>query len=317
MTLFECPYRSANLPRYVSLISNTCDTPLNFMHIEETRKPRKYEKTFTVCLSPLNLEYNRAYELIEWIELNKILGADKFVVYNHSSALNVKGVLDYYAKRGIVEVIQWRLPMAVDTFPKTEQPSEIHYFGQVAALNDCLYRNKRISEFVVNIDLDEFIIPHGRTVNWKEMIKEVDTVKAKVFVFKNTHFRKDWNNKHTEAKRKTNLIEKARQFNLTTLQTCKREQKIDIKGIRSKYMVRTHGVHYLMIHFVLGLPLTMDITVSETIGLLHHYKGFDNDVELNNKSVTDFTVLDKYGNRLVRNVEMVWDMLSNDVNLNI
>ncbi|XP_060579920.1 uncharacterized protein LOC132736735 [Ruditapes philippinarum] len=315
MTLFECPYRSAKYPAYVSLISNSCETPLNLIHIEETKVSRDYKMTFTVCLSPLNFHYRRAYELVEWIELNRILGAEKFIIYNHSSASNVKDVLEYYSKQGYVEVIQWQLPIPVDIFPVSKTQAEIHYFGQVAALNDCLYRSKRHSEFIVNIDLDEIIVPHSNTsVNWQTMINEIAIENAKVFVFKNTHFRKDWRNyEYSENKFRTNIIQKAKQFKLTTLQTYRRERNIDIKGVRSKYIVRTNGIHYLMVHFVLDLPSAVDVTVSEDIGLLHHYKNFGHYIEQNN-SKTDYTVLDKYGEVLIQNVERVWNELS-DVNM--
>ncbi|XP_045197976.2 uncharacterized protein LOC123552394 [Mercenaria mercenaria] len=310
MTLFECPFRSARFPQYVSLITNTCDTPLNLIRIDETKVQSNYRRKFTVCLSPLNFMYSRAYELIEWIELNRILGAEKFVVYNYSSASNVKEVLDYYSKRGFVEVIQWPLPMAVDTYPATEVRAEIHYFGQTAALHDCLYRNKRESEFIVNIDLDEFIIPHGNeTTNWKEIVRKVDTNNAKAFVFKNTHFRRDLNHKHSKHSW-MNDYQETKRFKLTTLQTFQREVKVYIKGVKSKYMVRTDGLLYLMIHFVPELPLSQDITISEEIALLHHYKNFEHDPEVSTDSVPDYTVLDKYGDKLISNVERVWDELS-------
>lgn len=103
--------------------------------MQNASKPDQYKYIFSVCLSPLYFQYGRAYELVEWIELNRILGAERFLVYNYSTAINVQQVLDYYSKRGLAEVIQWHVTMRVSTFPKTKQPIEIHYFGQSAALN--------------------------------------------------------------------------------------------------------------------------------------------------------------------------------------
>ncbi|XP_053377892.1 uncharacterized protein LOC128547951 [Mercenaria mercenaria] len=103
-------------------------------------KLEAYKNRFAVCLSPLYFNYSRAYELAEWIELNRILGAEKFVVYNISTSTNVDQVLGYYSRQGLVNVVQWQLPMRVSTYPKSKEPAEIHYFGQTAALNDCLFR---------------------------------------------------------------------------------------------------------------------------------------------------------------------------------
>jgi hypothetical protein len=79
--------------------------------------------------------YSKAYELVEMIELNRILGAEHFVFYNYSTNSNVNHVLEYYKKMDIVEVLEWNLPMKVDTWPKKNEPVEIHYFAQLAALN--------------------------------------------------------------------------------------------------------------------------------------------------------------------------------------
>ena len=78
-----------------------------------------------MCLMPLKNNYNNSYAVVQWIELNLQLGAEKCVVYNYSSALNIGLILDMYTKRNIIEVVQG-----------------CSYFGQIAALQDCLYRNK-------------------------------------------------------------------------------------------------------------------------------------------------------------------------------
>lgn len=272
------------------------------------QRPEIIQRTFTVCLSPLHYGYGRDYELIEWIELNRILGAEKFIIYNYSSTGKINNALEYYSKRGLVEVIQWRLPMAVDTFPVNTEP-EIHYFAQSAALNDCLYRNKGESEFVVNIDLDEFIIPRGTETNTlREMLTEVNKNNAKVFIFKNTYFRKDWHHRNSE-KLLFRSSHKAKQYGFTTLTTFNREKKIYVKGVKSKYMAKTNGIRYLMIHFVPELPPNEDVTVDERTGLLHHYRNINVDSHIYNDSITDYTIVEKFGEKLVENVGKVWSEL--------
>lgn len=222
-------------------------------------------------------------------------------MYNYSSAINVAQVLDYYTKRNTAEVIQWRLPMGVDTFPKTKEPVEIHYFGQAAALNDCLFRCKKSSKFVVNIDVDEFIIPHSvRTNNWHDIINQAD--QASVYLFQNTFFRKDWDRVAINFPGKE-IVDKLR---LVTLQVYQHESKIFPAKLRSKYIARTSNVYHLMIHEVPSVPM---LTIPADTGLLHHYRNWETP---NDKKdwVNDTTVLKKFKTPIIENVKNVWKILS-------
>lgn len=302
-TIFSCPLDSSNIPSHVSLVTKECERPKNLLIVQNASKTADYERRFTVCLSPLNFRYGRAYELVEWIELNKILGADYFVIYNYSSAENVKQVIDYYSGRNEVKLVQWRLPMGVNTFPKTNETVEINYFGQTAALNDCLFRNKQFSEFIVNLDVDEFIIPHSRlTFDWSGILKHF-AENASVYQFRNTFFRKEWE----RTKLKFENYELAEKFCLVTLQVFDHEEVIFPAGERSKYIARTADVDVILIHIVPGLKT---LTVPVDLGLLHHYRNWENPNDSKGK-VTDLTVLQKYGKVLIENVQSVWKGLAN------
>ncbi|XP_045194655.2 uncharacterized protein LOC123550291 isoform X1 [Mercenaria mercenaria] len=221
-TIFECGLGTSRMPSYISVVTKSCETPLNILRVKNVSKPEGYKNRFAVCLSPLYFNYSRAYELVEWIELNRILGAEKFVIYNISTSINVNQVLAYYSKRGLVQVMQWRLPMRVATYPRSKEPTEIHYFGQTAALNDCLFRSKGDSEYLVNVDLVEFIIPHGNNqFNWTDAIKPF-AEKSNVFLLKSTYFRKEWENNTTDFPDKY-LIQKLK---LVTLQIYEHEGRI-------------------------------------------------------------------------------------------
>ena len=60
-------------------------------------------------------------------------------------------------------------------------------------MNDCLYRNTMIEGFkyVVNVDLDEFIVPRQHD-NFQQMMKHLDRVsggnKNAVFILRNMFF---------------------------------------------------------------------------------------------------------------------------------
>ena len=112
--------------------------------------------------------YNKTQEMIEFLELNQILGVTKFTLYKHSVSEQVQCVLNYYEKQGIVEVLPWNLNMI--------SHEEIHTEGIFAALNECLYRNMNKFKYLMFVDFDEFIVPQqNRTI--PEMLAYVDSRK--------------------------------------------------------------------------------------------------------------------------------------------
>ncbi|XP_045181783.2 beta-1,4-galactosyltransferase galt-1-like [Mercenaria mercenaria] len=305
--LFECSLDSSlkSLPSYVSLVTNNCTTPSNLLLIHHVSKPEVVMQNFTVCLPPLH-DYSSVYELVEWIELNKILGAEKFIVYNYSSNVNVQHVLDFYSKKGITTIIQWQLPKERESNSVESKPVGVHYFGQVAALNDCLFRNKYNSEFIVNLDLDEFIIPHAENVtSWIEIL---ETLKhdAPSYIFRNTFFKKEWDNAEIEIPNKT-LADK---YHLVTLQKVQHEKKIYTTGQRSKYLVRTSQVSRIMIHTASGV---YNMPVPTDVALLHHYRDWGSKNDPAHVKVLDKTVPLKFGNELIENVRKVWSELNETI----
>ncbi|XP_052818756.1 uncharacterized protein LOC128244744 [Mya arenaria] len=289
--LFKCSPPGGKMPRFVSVVKSNCTVPPKILLVKPTRPAGSYGRQFTVCLMPLNLNYSRAYELVEWIELNRLLGADKFMIYNESSAPNVNKVLNYYAKRDIVDVIQWPIPL---------DNREIHYFGQVAMLQDCLYRNKEESEFIVNEDLDEFIIPRPLLLKtWHDFVKNKSEDIAG-YIFRCTFFRKEWVDTEIDFSEKR-IAEK---YKLITLLRFGHETKLWNYKARSKYFARTSTVESLMIHEV---PSVKTENVHQSIAMIHHYRNWSNFKP--QEKVHDDIVLQKYGKQLLKNVAATWDNL--------
>jgi hypothetical protein len=78
--------------------------------------------------------YSQVSSLLEWLELQSILGAVHVTMYNHTTGPAVSCVLREYVARGFVTLLDWsNLPMISQREIRTE--------GLFAALNDCLYRN--------------------------------------------------------------------------------------------------------------------------------------------------------------------------------
>ena len=64
-----------------------------------------------VCVKPIHFDYDKTLELIEFLELNKILGVTKFTMYNDTMSPEVSCVLRHYIAEGGVVVLPWKLNM--------------------------------------------------------------------------------------------------------------------------------------------------------------------------------------------------------------
>ena len=98
------------------------------------------------------------------IETDRILGADKFTLYLHSASPEVLAIIRHYVTSGVMEAIEWRLPFT--------DASLVHYFGQLAAINDCLYSYQYTSRYVVFHDFDELLLPRMHDT-WNEMLEAI------------------------------------------------------------------------------------------------------------------------------------------------
>ena len=300
---FLCPLCGQLEPVAVSLSNHydtsSCHQPI--LPVYDIKPTSKNERNFSVCVSPVNNNYSRAYELVEWIQLNKILGVQYFTFYNYSMASNIEQVLSFYSKRGLVEVLHWNMPLSI------QNPEEIHYFGQLAALNDCLYRNRHKTKYLAFLDIDEFIIPKQNDVySWSEMLKRLPTVSS--YGFRNVFFRSNSDSFQSGE----DYSKAARKYKLITLTKLRRDKFVFPMYERSKLIVNPKKVETIEIHNIWGYKAgeknNVTWPIAEDIGLLHHYR-FWNRTETSSESVVDKGVL-KYKDELIKSVKQVWNNLN-------
>lgn len=85
---------------------------------------------------------NEGPYLREWIEYHRIVGMEKFYLYNNDSTDDTVEILKPYVDSGVVELID---------FPGERK--------QLPAYADCIARHKMDARWLAVIDLDEFIVP--------------------------------------------------------------------------------------------------------------------------------------------------------------
>jgi hypothetical protein len=91
-------------------------------------------------LSIVAIYRDEAVYMREWLEFHRIVGVERFFLYNNFSLDEHREVLAPYVDEGIVVVRDWPV------FP-----------GQIPAYDDALRRHRRESRWIAFIDLDEFL----------------------------------------------------------------------------------------------------------------------------------------------------------------
>jgi len=97
---------------------------------------------FKNTLSIAAIVKNEGLYFKEWIEYHRLVGVDKFYIYDNDSTDNTCEILKPYIKQGIVEYTY---------FPGKK--------AQKPAYRNCIKKHKYDSKWIAFIDLDEFIVP--------------------------------------------------------------------------------------------------------------------------------------------------------------
>jgi hypothetical protein len=92
----------------------------------------------------------------EWLEYHKLVGVDKFIIYDNNSTDNTKNILQAYIDSGIVDYIFY--PKTQSDFENKRKKPEYWAF-QAYAYNDAIKKYKNKSKWIGFIDIDEFIVP--------------------------------------------------------------------------------------------------------------------------------------------------------------
>ncbi|KAI5629623.1 hypothetical protein C0J50_2278 [Silurus asotus] len=162
-----------------------------FQPVRNQQKQEVFPYNFTVCISAM-FDYRNVLMLVQAMEMYRMLGVQKVVIYKTNCNKDIQKVLDYYTRQQFVEIIPWTIASYINVsrgWQKSETPGELHYFGQIAALNDCVYRYMYQSHYVALQDLDEFILPL-KFKSWTELLPELEKKYSNFggFEFENNFF---------------------------------------------------------------------------------------------------------------------------------
>ncbi|CAG4971885.1 unnamed protein product [Colias eurytheme] len=164
--LLSCPLREPlNQTSVVSVVTEPCDNPANGFYIKPYGNT-KYIRSFTVCVKDMNFHEDVSHSLTEWIETNKILGADLVDIYIDSVNKKTETVLLRYQSEGVIRLFQ--VPIKNTIQRSLWQRRRDH----IITYNDCLYRNIIESKFIIPLDIDEILLPKI-AYTWHGLLKRL------------------------------------------------------------------------------------------------------------------------------------------------
>ena len=278
--------------------TETTADPNKTVSVDSVKKPKKNRVVeFTVCIPTMH-RYRKAAQLVEKLEMVRLLGAGRVVLYDTSAASNVRSVVNFYTRewaegRETLEVVvhSWKLPSLY-----------IHYNGQVAAVDDCLYRYGWLSKYMVFNDLDELIIPL-RHENWSQLIAERERLRpgSAAFMFRNVFVHAD----HFSPQQ--GFGAEARRFGSSVLGFTHRDSYIYWAICRSKLILNPRKIESIGVHHVYEGYGPTDV-IPEDQGLLYHFR-LPYRLEPCKWEVQDSRLSMKFGKRLLARLKSIWSKL--------
>ena len=272
-------------------------------------------RTFTICLRPIHFKKTAAFDIVEWVEYYRIMGVDHFVIYNFTSDPLTDKVLRYYENAGLMDVVQWHVPEHV--IPKKHyynlvKYNELHAVGQFAMLNDFLYRVFWSTKFIINVDLDEFIVPLNGSTNFNQLLSKFPTAACQ-YLIRNSLIPLNQNQTREQFPNK----EIATKYHLKTVLYRKRKDYVFGEKWKTKYIAHPRCSRILWLHYVLENRISDLVMkkhlVSEKTALVFHYRlpfeGLIFQRLQRGKREKEDTRFQPFVDDLINNVSAVWDVI--------
>ena len=241
-------------------------------------------REYGICIPPLFGDIS-VFSLIEFLELSQVLGASYFTFYDFETSENVRKVIKYYADKGLAQLLPWKLP------PYISQ-QQVHYHGQIFAMQECLFRRMNDLKFVAFNDLDEFIVPL-QYENMTSLLRSIHRDDHCGHCFKSAQFLRSRSDVETPWPMTQNVFNRLR-----------KEDKTHPKCVVDPQSVFEQGVHLIM------NPLEDFFNVHNVewdVGRIFHYR---KSLELYN--VTELEVdktMKRYGGTLKEKIENITDII--------
>ncbi|CAL1543241.1 unnamed protein product [Lymnaea stagnalis] len=163
--------KGAPLPAKITLTSSSqCSSDVN--DYLEVLYPPRHPGGLAVCAKIAHSGGLDPGKVIEWFEMQRLLGVDKILIYDLGNQESINTVFRYYRKLGILDVQPYELPgtpkdrSLKEGFKRTPQFVQ----DETMAVLECRHRMGGYS-YVLSHDLDEMVIPR-ENISIKTLLEE-------------------------------------------------------------------------------------------------------------------------------------------------
>lgn len=232
--------------------------PFQIQYLSLKSKPYKT----TLCICSLRNNYNATLMIKQTIQIYLKLGVDHITIYYSDVTNFVLKELNRKEFKKYIDLIYWE---------EREILSNMRNFGQMLKLNDCFYRNLYLSEYIINTDADEIIIP----IKYKNIPKMEDNLfknnDLEAIRFKSKIFMKSESiDKRVKHNRKDYV-------NLSSTSDCDLfsiHKSCVLKSAYQKYIASTKRIEGIWFHTILNSKKIK--TFPPSIGYVRHTRRVTN-----------------------------------------
>ncbi len=254
-----------SLPVFVSLsVKKDCSkgSPKLLIENRVVDSESREMTDFGVCLQTPMYGKETLQSIYEFIEVHLLLGVKSFTFYTQIKLEEFKRALRIYKDLDI-ELVSW--PSAF----KFSYP--VHYYGEVLAIHDCLYRNMNRTKYLAFVDLDEVITPLLDTT-WAGMFGRLPaTSNILGYVFDSTLMVNHNTVSTTElATMQNKLCDKVQVPKY--LKVSKRFTCTFAHPRRSKFILLPEKATHLDIHTICNGNSFNRVFVAHNVSLIYHYR---------------------------------------------
>lgn len=257
--LFTCQLGDfQSVPTHASLVVRRCAKPTIFLPVVIPERLENLNDNLGVCLK-VTFGYFQPEWIVEWMESQFMFGITSVNLCNATLDGRLDRVVDYYVRRGLVNVLQ--IPPATD-----DLSVEGIRLGSSASLNDCMLRNMYSLRFILVIDFDEIIVPRIHA-DYRDLIQHVDSSldlenSHHTYSFRNAYFFQHF---PEDASQPASL--KTLRFRHRTPPS---DYLLGTKSFVDPRRCKSVFNHYCWIRFDDANSTSVD--VNATLGLSHHYR---------------------------------------------
>ncbi|XP_016387116.1 uncharacterized protein LOC107723116 [Sinocyclocheilus rhinocerous] len=164
---------------------DSANLKMEYLPIKNKVVQETFKFNFTVCISNLFGDYNNVLQFAQSMEMYKLLGVQHVVIYKTSCGPDLEKLLKHYETEGMLEIVPWPIDQFLNPSSGWNikiHKGDIHYYGQLVTLNECIYRHMYQSKYVLLNDIDEIIMPY-KHANLPSLMEDLQSAQPNIGVF--------------------------------------------------------------------------------------------------------------------------------------